>query len=301
MWKFLAFIFISLNPFSVLVSQDAPDPLVQELQAQSDFILSAVWQSNPNFLPIRNWNINQPEIEAAAGLIFAPDRNKILYQKNIEAVRPIASLTKLMTAWLVIQEMNLEKAVKVSPRAVQAYGDNVGLVIEEKLSIENLLKALLISSSNDAAIALSEAFEENSLVDLMNEKAAELELAETHFVEPSGYDPGNLSTALDLAKLVKYSLEEELIWQILSQPSLEISSVDGQFNHHLINTNQLLGSRPNILGGKTGYTEEAGGCLILIIEQKVSAEKLIIVILGAEDRFAQAERLINWLEQAYLW
>ena len=291
--KFLTIIFISLNPFSSLIPLKSPMPLSwsDDSNPRSANIVSSI--ANPNFLPIRNWSISQPEIKAKTALVFGTEKNKILYQKNIEQVLPIASLTKLMTGLIVLEKIDLDQIVKVSQKAVEAYGDNGGLVVDEEISVRNLLYALLMESSNDAAVALSEVFEETPLVDLMNQKAKELGLANTHFVDPTGYNPANTSTALDLVELVKYSLKEPLIWQILKTPNIDL------LNHHLTNTNQLLGRWPGIIGGKTGYTDEAQGCMLLVIKQMY--ENLIIIVLGAEDRFLATEKLVNWAKEAYVW
>ena len=291
--KFLTIIFIFLNPFSSLI----PIESSMSLSSSDDFnprLANIVFSiANPNFLPIRNWSINQPEIEAKATLILGVEKNKILYQKNIEQVLPIASLTKLMTGLIVLEEMDLDQVITISQEAVKAHGDNGGLVVDEKISVKNLLYVLLMESSNDAAVALAENFREVPLVDLMNKKAEELGLANTHFTDPTGYNPTNLSTALDLAELVKYSLEQPLIWQILKTPNIDLP------NHHLTNTNQLLGHWSGVIGGKTGYTDEAQGCMILVIEQIY--ENLVIIVLGAEERFLATEKLINWAKEAYIW
>lgn len=313
MINFLTIIFILFNPFAFLFGQsdiNAELPTLALLDVDFNFgssLVSAV--SNPNFLPIRNWNVNPPEINVKAALIsivspvepFEPEINEILYQKKIEDVLPIASLTKLMTGLVVLEEMNLDQIVTVSKEAVGSYGNMGSLAINEKISIKNLLYALLMESSNDAAVALAENFKETSLVDLMNKKAEELELENTHFVEPTGYNPANLSTALDLSKLVKYSLNQPIIWQIFKTVSIDLSSADGIINHHFTNTNQLLNNWPTIIGGKTGYTDEAQGCMILVIEQDLNSEYLIIIVLGAQERFLETEKLINWAKKAYIW
>lgn len=299
MVKFLTIAFILLNPFSFLFNQNngIPEEWPDDFNLGLANLISSF--NNPDFLPIRDWNINQPEVESEAALVFGLEKNKILYQKNAGQILPIASLTKLMTGLVVLEELDLDQTLKVSQQALAAYGDSGGLVINEEISVRNLLYALLIESSNDAATALSEAFGETSLVDLMNQKAKDLGLVNTYFVDPTGYNPGNISTALDLVELIKYSLEEPLIWQILKIPSIDLSSVDGSINHHLINTNQLLNHCPGVVGGKTGYTNEAQGCMILVVEQ--SYEKLVIIVLGAKERFLETEKLINWAKEAYLW
>jgi D-alanyl-D-alanine carboxypeptidase len=352
--KILTLIFIFLNPFVFLIGQPNADfdqtsnitpaelPIPASLHnfdpglanAMAGFVISASGRSNPDFLPIRDWSVKDPAIEAQAALVFEPEKDKILYQKNIEQVLPIASLTKLMTAIIVLENMNLDQVVTVSQKAIDAYGDMGDLVLNEKISVKNLLYALLMESSNDAAVALAEAFNEGrgfegdfqgqsclakscfastapenpdrsvpeglSLVSLMNEKAQELGLKNTHFVDPTGYEPANVSTAFDLAKLVQYSLHQPIIWQILKTPTIDLSSADGIINHHLNNTNQLLNHLPNIVGGKTGYTEEAQECMILVTENS-QANPLIFIVLGTQARFLETKKLVQWVEKAYIW
>ncbi len=311
--KSLAIILTLFNPLTFLVSQPAISPLLgsdvcseepeNNLLEWEGSLISALGSTNPNFLPIRDWNIGEPELAAKAALIFNPDKDKILYQKNIDQVLPIASLTKLMTALIVLENLNLGEIIVVSEKAIAAYGDKAELIVDERLSVKNLLHALLMESSNDAAVALAEAVEQRtgrSFIDLMSKKAEELELSSTHFVDASGYDPANVSTVREVAQLVKYSFNQPLVWQILKTPTINLSSIDGKVNHRWVNTDELLNRLPNIIGGKTGYTEEAQGCLVLVIKQ-TSSENLITVVLGAQQRFLETERLIHWVKKAYKW
>ena len=328
--KFLIIIFVLFNPFVFLIGQPISSWLsISELPSQSSSfpkkenqweewgewgdwgksLISSFWSANPNFLPIRDWNINEPEIEAKAALIskvssLEPfELDKTLYQKNVDEVLPIASLTKLMTALIVLENLNLEEVVVISEEAVAAYGDMGGLMVNEKISVKNLLYILLMESSNDAAVALAEYCQEKTgknFVNLMNDKAKELSLDNTFFIDPSGYEPANLSTAKEIEQLVRYSFRQPIIWQILKTPTISLSSTDGQINHQLTNTDELLNRLPNIIGGKTGYTEEAQGCLVLAAEQAQSA-RLITVVLGAQERFLETEKLIEWVNKAYQW
>jgi len=264
--------------------------------------ISAVEQALPNFLPIRDWGIDSPEVEAKAALIFDSEKNKVLYQKNIDQALPIASLTKLMTALVVLENINVEETTAVSENAIAAYGDRGGLVVGEEIIVKNLLYALLMESSNDAAYALAEAVEKKtgrSFIDLMNEKAQELELRKTQFTDPSGYNPDNISTVGEITRLIEYSFGEPLIWEIMKTPMIELFSVDRRVRHYWINTDKLLARLENVVGGKTGYTEEAQGCLILVIRE--NSGYLISVILGAQERFLETEKLIGWVKKAYQW
>ena len=301
--KSLITVLLFLNPFSFLLGQ--PIPLTEEkvqLNKWDQSLLSALWFANPNFLPIRDWNITEPEVEAKAALVFNPDKNKILYQKNINQVLPIASLTKLMTALIVLENIDLEEIAIISEQAIATYGDIGGLVVKEEISVKNLLYVLLMESSNDAATALAEAVQQKTnkdFIDLMNQKAEKLRLKNTNFVDSSGYDSGNVSTVEDIAQLVEYSFSQLIIWEIMRTPAIDLSSADGKINHHWVNTDELLNRLPNIVGGKTGYTEEAQGCLVLVIEN--NNKYLITIVLGAQERFLQTERLINWVQKAYRW
>ncbi|MEA2113624.1 MAG: serine hydrolase [Patescibacteria group bacterium] len=272
--------------------------------------ISSLWLANPNFLPVRDWGVDEPEISAKAVLISniansssLSSKNKILYQKNVDALLSIASLTKLMTAIVVLENIDLGEEVIVSENAVNSYGARGGLVVNEKITVKNLLYVLLIESSNDAAAALAEAVQmktEKNFIGLMNKKAEELDLKNTHFIGPSGYRPDNVSTARDLAKLVKCVLGYPLILEISRIPVIDLIPISGEKKHHLTNTNELLGNLSDIVGGKTGYTQEAQECLILIIRQS-EKDYLVTVILGAQERFVQAQKLIEWVKKAYLW
>ncbi|MBU1255358.1 serine hydrolase [Patescibacteria group bacterium] len=301
--KSLITVLLFLNPFSFLLGQ--PIPLTEEkvqLNKWDQSLLSSLWFANPNFLPIRDWNITEPEVEAKAALVFNLDKNKILYQKNINQVLPIASLTKLMTALIVLENIDLEEIAIISEQAIATYGDIGGLVVKEEISVKNLLYVLLMESSNDAAAALAEITQQKTnknFIDLMNQKAEKLRLKNTNFIDSSGYDSGNVSTVEDIAQLVEYSFSQPIIWEIMRTPVIDLFSADGKINHHWVNTDELLNRLPNIVGGKTGYTEEAQGCLILVIE--TNNKYLITIVLGAQERFLQTERLINWVQKAYRW
>lgn len=264
--------------------------------------ISAVEQALPDFLPIRDWGIDSPEIGAKASLVFDSEKDKVLYQEDIDQVLPIASLSKIMTALVVLENIDPEEVVLVSQQAISGYGDRGGLVVNEEIRVRSLLHALLMESSNDAALALAEAAEiktGNNFVVLMNNKAKELGLKGTKFSDPSGYNSDNVSTVMEIAQLVKYSFGQPLIWEIMKTPMIEMFSVDRKIRHYWINTDKLLARLENVVGGKTGYTEEAGGCLVLVVKENNG--HLISVILGAEERFLETERLINWVKKAYQW
>jgi len=262
---------------------------------------------NPEFYPIRNWLIDDLEILAKSAIIvnFKIDnpKNNILYQKNINQVLPIASLTKIMTAIIALENFNQDEIIKVSKDSVEINGDKGGLINGEELEARNLLYIMLMESSNDAAMALAQdnsrlGYEE--FINLMNNKTAELNLKNTAFYDPVGLSPRNQSTVLEIVDLTKYALNYPLISEIFKTNQKTISSLDEKFIHNLVNTNKLLGKIPQIIGGKTGFTEEADGCMMTIY--KISENNyLITVVLGSSQREADTEKLINWAQDAYIW
>jgi len=261
---------------------------------------------NSDYFPIRNWMIEEPEISAKAAIAIdlnsEQQKNNILYQKNSNQKLPIASLTKIMTAVIAIEELNLEEVIKISKNSVFTDGDNGGLIIEEELILKNLLYVMLVESSNDAAMAVANdngQIQYTNFIALMNEKAKELGLNNTYFTDPSGLSEENQSTVLEMANLVKYALNLPLLSEILRTQKTTINSLDNKFIHNLINTNKLLGKIPIILGGKTGFTTEAGGCMLTF--SNINNNYLITVVLGSKNREDDTEKLINWAQTAWIW
>ena len=228
----------------------------------------------------------------------------IVFQKNPDERRPIASLTKLMTA-LVVFDLNetykLDAPIKITKKAIKQEGDFGQLREGEKLSVKNLLYIALIESSNDAAYALSELIGERAFVDLMNIFAKDIELENTHFFNPTGLEPDdpseplNYSTAQDLVKLSQYILRNyPQIFEITRNFSYEVFKEDGTLHHFIPeNTNKLLVEFPEMIGGKTGWSPKAGGCLLTIIEEPATGNYFINVFLGSDDRFEDMRKIIN--------
>jgi len=299
--KFFTAILVIFNPFAFLMTNNI-EPLIESPILLERSMASALLLANPNFLPIRNWEVEEPDIKAKSAIVFDAEKNKVLYEKEIDRILPIASLTKIMTALIVLENIELDEITTISKEAVGAYGEIGNLVVKEKISIINLLHVLLMESSNDAAVALDEAVEQKtgkSFVSLMNEKVDKMGLTSTRFSDPSGFNSTNISTANEIVKIVKHSFDQSIIWQILKTPEIDLFSDDGEIKHHWVNTDELLNRLPDVIGGKTGYTTEAEGCLILVVE--ISSKKIISVILGAKERFLETEELIKWVERAYQW
>ncbi len=236
---------------------------------------------------------------AISVLINSQNKQKILFRKNIDEILPIASLTKLMTALVSFKIYKLKQLSTVSEESVNQEGNSGKLNVGEKLSVEDFLNIMLIESSNDAAWVLSEGIGTKAFVDLMNIKAKKLGLEDTHFANPHGLDSSeNYSTAADLAKLAYYiAKNQSRIFEITTNFNYEVLNSDNSIHHLAINGNILLNQTLKIIGGKTGWTDTAGGCMLLVVNDD-RENTFINIILGAksqEARFEEMQKLINWL------
>lgn len=256
-------------------------------------------------LPIRNWQVADLELEAESAMSVETDlltQKKILFSKNQSNILPIASLTKLMSALVILQNYNLEEKIIITEENVAQEGERGNLKIGDILSVKDLLYIALIESSNDAMHALSSIMGDGQFVSKMNEKAANLGLYGTYFADSSGLLPESHSTAEDLVKLAEYLiLEQPMIFEISSTKEYDLYLYNGELHHKLINTNKLLGEIPEIIGGKTGFTNQAKSCLIIVQKSPKEGNYLINVVLKSDDRLEEMKKIINWLNAAYKW
>ncbi len=250
-------------------------------------------------------------IETTAKSILVIDDNSeaILFSKNKTAVLPIASLTKLMTA-LVFLESNPDWNQKVAiTDQDKKDGGIIYLIPGDEVTAANLFNLMLVASSNEAAMALSQIDGFDKFVGKMNQKAAELGMKKTVFVDPAGLDPANVSTAQDLAKLAKAVFTLPEILSALTRPQYELSVLNTKRFISAPSTDKLLGSFLNagngykIIGGKTGYLDESGYCLAIKV-QEAAGPAVILVSLGSKsqvDRWQEAKGLISWVFKNYQW
>lgn len=243
-------------------------------------------------------------VDAKSAVVLDAGTDMVLYSKNSDEKLPIASLTKIMTALVVLDNSKLDDMVIISENATKTEGKKNGLIAGEKIELGNILKIMLVESNNAAAVALAEYIGGNvdEFVKLMNEKAKSLEMKNTNFSNPDGLDqPENHSTAYEIAQLVDYAMEKPLLWDILRIQSAAVYSADKKIKHTIKNTNLLLGKFKNIAGGKTGFTDEAGQCLVLAVGDPEENHQIISVVLGASDRFLETERMVKWVFESYKW
>lgn len=266
--------------------------------------------------PIRNSNSPSLSIGAKSALsVFVQNdgKTKVLFEKEPLLPLPIASLTKLMTALVVVRNYPLDQKMIVSENAVVLGEENGGYGrVGDVFTAKDLLYPLLIESSNDAARALSEVIGMDGFVNLMNLEAQRtVGLFQTHFVNPTGLDPQksedsmNSSSAQDLVTLSSYLIQDyPQIFDILALPEFDLKTADGKFHRTLINTNPFLAQNDlplKVIGGKTGWTPKARGCMILVLQAPRQQGYIVNVILGSEDRFGEMEKLVDWIYQTYQW
>lgn len=240
-----------------------------------------------------------PETRAKASLLLDPDSGQILYADHPDQELPVASLTKVMTALLTIEESSSGEMVTVSANAAPPHDlvgiSALGLREGERISVENLLYALLLQSAGDAAVALAEhvSGSTSSFVRDMNRRAVELGAEHTHFMSPSGLDDRGFSSARDMATIAAAAFGESLFTHIVGTKFRVIPGPQGGPSRRIQNRNVLLWLYPGSIGGKTGFTSKAGFCLIAVAERQ--GRRLMAVVLGEPgEPFSDAAALLNW-------
>ncbi len=245
-------------------------------------------------------------IDARSAVAMDAATKEVLFEQNSNQELPMASITKIMTALLVIEEGNLEDIVTVTPEDVIETGSDIDLRSGEEISLADLLKAALIKSANDAATTMARHVGGNSIenfVAMMNEKATELGLNHTHYVNPHGFDDSeHYSSAHDIALLMSYAMENEMFRQISSMKEHDAHILNfDERPIHITATNKLLIKDDNLIeGGKTGFTDEAGECLVTVAKNP-DQHRIVTVILNSPDRFGESQKLINYVFNKYEW
>lgn len=248
------------------------------------------------------WNgVEAPQLTAKAALVFDPVSGTILFEKESDTPLPPASTTKIMTA-LVALEADTPETILTVIDGAPVDGSKIKLVPGEQISADNLLAAMLIASANDAAVALARNYPggEAAFIARMNQKANELNLVKTKFANVSGIEgPEHMSTVHDLVILTKEAFKSEYFRDLVGTRTATISDVSGTHQYKLESTNLLLGQVEGVAGVKTGWTGEAGECLVTFVER--NGQPLFIAVLGSADRFGETKALIDWSYVAHTW
>ncbi|MGI8425788.1 MAG: D-alanyl-D-alanine carboxypeptidase family protein [Actinomycetota bacterium] len=237
-----------------------------------------------------------PRFDSAAGILFDQGSGKILWQRSGEQLRAPASVTKILTALVVLENADLNAPVTISPQARAAPGGRIYVEAGWTLTVKDLLYGLLLSSGNDAAVALAEKVSpDGTLAGFMamaNKRAAELGATRTHFVNPHGYDqPGHVTTARDLALITATALKNPTFAEIVGTRQYRLTWSNG-VPHTFTNHNKMLTRYPGTVGVKTGYTNQARHTLVSAVNRNGST--LVAVTLGSPVQYTDSTSLFDW-------
>ncbi len=243
-------------------------------------------------------------LSARSFLIVDVDSGAILLSQNENVSLAPASITKIMTALVSMDYYSKDQLLEVKREYL--VGRNMGLQEGEKLTVFDLYLGLMVHSANDAAFVLADNYPGGveKFIEAMNQKAIDLGFSRTHFSNFDGEeDLDHYATALDIARLSRLLLENELLSTIIEVDSAVVRDISGTIEHKLETTNQLLGVIPEIKGLKTGWTNQAGECFVSYFQfQDLEKTRgLIAVILGSNDRFSETKILLDWVKKNVSW
>ena len=286
--KKLKIIFILLITVSLLVSTVCADDVDNEVENDIENQIVEASAKVQDF----------PNINSRRYVVFDRTSKQVLFGKNENIKGAMASTTKMMTAIIVLENANLDEEVQVSAKSAGTGGSRLGLKTGDKITINNLLYGLMLRSGNDAAVALAESVGGSvaGFADMMNEKAKKLHLNSTHFVTPHGLDNSeHYTTAVELAKIADYAMENEMFCKIVGTKIATIY-ING-YEKQIANTNELLGNLNGVVGIKTGFTNNAGRCLVT--ETKRGDMDIIVVVLGADTKKFRTQDSVKLIEYTY--
>ena len=234
-------------------------------------------------------------ITAPAAILVDASTGAILWTKRPHQRRPIASTTKIMTGVLALEHLPLTKVIRVNPLVTRVALNREGLRAHERVAVWKLMEGLLLFSGNDDALqlAISTAGSRGAFLQLMNEKASELGLRDTHYTSPSGVvDRGNYSSAYDLAALARYAMAIPRFRAFTRTHIAHVKWAKPTYAKTYVNKNLLIGTYGGADGVKTGWTTIAGHCLVASARR--GGTRLIAVVLHAPDPYGDARRLLNF-------
>lgn len=255
----------------------------------------------PDLYPASD-GVSTPPHSARAIVVQDVASRTILYSKNPDTLYLPASITKVMTALVALDHWTDLDAVITVKNEDRAIGQTIDLVKGESISLKNILYGLIVHSGNDAALAIADNYPGGytAFVKAMNDKARALHLDRTTFKNPSGVEQyGHVTSARDLAILSSYAMENDVIADMAQTKLITITDVTSQIVHTLETTNELLGVVPGLIGLKTGWTDNAGECLVSYVER--DGHKIVVVVLGSLDRFGDSSALIHWAYAHHDW
>ena len=242
-----------------------------------------------------NYSLPAPTVSAKSAVLIEAESGEIIFGKSADERLPMASTTKIMTALVAIENADISKTVSVSPAAVGVEGSSVYLYADERMTLEDLLYAMMLESANDAAtaIAIEVGGDLDTFVDMMNERAQKMGLSDTHFENPHGLDgESHYTTAYELALIAREAMSNSKFLEICSTYKKTIPLNETEGVRLLINHNKMLRSYNGAVGIKTGFTKKSGRCLVSAVERE--GLTFIAVTLGAPDDWKDHTALLDY-------
>jgi D-alanyl-D-alanine carboxypeptidase (penicillin-binding protein 5/6) len=288
----IAFVFISTSAMSLSKVEK-----ITSLPTIKPTLGAGTYADLPRLIPKYS---SFPVVSAQSAMVVDLNSGVTLYEKDPQRGLYPASTTKIVTALVVLDSYELGSVVTVPYYSV--VGQRMGLSWGETITVRNLLEGMLIYSANDAAevFALVHPGGRDEFITLMNQKVKDLGLINTHFTNPAGLDDANqFSTVKDLITVSKVAMNNPIFAEIVGTKEKTVTSSDGVIKHKLVNTNKLLGTIDGVRGVKTGWTEVARENLVTYIER--DNKKIMIAVLGSQDRFGETKELIDWIFANYRW
>ncbi len=250
--------------------------------------------------PINKTGVKAPFLSARSVFIIDIPSKTIILSKNPDLSLLPASTTKIMTALVALEEFELNETLLVKEEL--EIGQVVGLKKGQQFKFEDLLYGLLVGSGNDAAFIIAQNYPQGitAFIEKMNQKANELCLQETNFINVTGVEAySHKTTSHDLAILTAEALKNSTFRKVVSTKEIKIADLSGKKEYLLKNTNKLVGEVLGVKGVKTGWTEHADECLVTYVEREQG--QILLVLLGSQDRFGETKKLINWVYQNFDW
>ena len=291
---FLMLVFVFIASSSLAISGKIPNLISK---------LPVIAKETKNFppIPVISGSTAFPIISAEGVIAIDLDSGISLYEKNPDSTFLPASTTKIITALVALDSYPLD-GVLVVPQKITVDGQKMGLIAGEQISVENLLYGLLVYSANDAAETLAQNYPggRDAFISAMNDKAQALSMNNSHFANPVGLDEDDQhATARDLVRASEVAMRNPTFSKIVGTKQITITDVSGKIVYNLTNINELLGVVPGVMGVKTGWTENARENLVTYLER--DGHRVMIALLGSQDRFGETKELIDWIFTNYKW
>lgn len=281
---FMSVTIILIMNFTIVFADDENEEITQE-----------------DYVQVINQTKDEPTLNSRIAVAYDRKSGEVIWGKDEHKRTAMASTTKIMTAIVTLENCDLTQTVTISKKSAGTGGSRLGLKADDKITMNDLLYGLMLKSGNDAAVAIAETVggSVEGFAELMNEKAKELKLENTHYVTPHGLDdPEHYTTAVELAKLADYALQNETFAKIVNTKNYTVT-ING-YPKSISNTNELLGYLEGVNGVKTGFTNNAGRCLVTSVNR--NGFEIITVILQADTkkfRTADSIKLIEYIYKNY--